>query len=365
MTLASTLRRDPRIGRIVSANPSRTASHLSPPRTTIAVASAAAALAVFVLGALAETWLISLLQPSEGELTWIGDLILAMTLGIVLYLWLNLRFTRAALIELERNRIVVDTQLAIAAKIQHDLLPETPARRRGVSWAVRMMPAGRIGGDYYDFVDVDGRSQIAIVGDIAGKGIPAAMMLVYVRAVFRQAVRETRDPGAIVSRLSDAVYAETRGESYLTCIVVRLDERARQLTSSVAGHPPALVAGDTFRRLTRGGPPAGLFPKTTYDQETVDLVSGNRVIFVTDGITERISLGFERAISHLESESSAEELCAAVFRLSEDSNASAPVAGWDDDRTAVVLAVDSQDEPKRRMDFRSADSWLQPPSTRA
>ena len=91
--------------------------------------------------------------------------------------------------------------------------------------------------------------------------IPAAMMLVYVRALFRQAAREARDPRAIVSRLAEAVYVETHGESYLTCIVARLDEQTRQLTATTAGHPPALVTGSTLSRLTRGGPPAGLFPK--------------------------------------------------------------------------------------------------------
>jgi serine phosphatase RsbU (regulator of sigma subunit) len=227
-----------------------------------------------------------------------------------------------------------------------------------MSWAVQLVPAGRIGGDYYDFVDLDGRSQIAIVGDIAGKGIPAAMMLVYVRAVFRQAVTETHDPCAIVSRLADAVYAETRGESYLTCVVVRVDEHTRQLTSTIAGHPPAVVTGQTFRRLTHGGPAAGLLPSAVYEQETLDLAPGNRVIIVTDGITERISGGFESAIAELEDGGSAERLCAAAFRLSEGPRASAPIAGWDDDRTVLVLAVDSQEEPRTRMDLGSGESWL-------
>ncbi len=318
------------------------ANQASAPRAAIALTSAATACAVFILGALAETWLISLLRPSEGELTWIGDLVLAVTLGVVLYLWLNLRFTRAALMELERNRIVVDTQLAVAAKIQRDLLPATPSPRRGMSWAVQIVPAGLIGGDCYDFIDLDGHSQVAIVGDIAGKGIPAAMMLVYVRAVFRQAVRETRDPGTIVSRLAEAVYAETRGESYLTCIVVRLDEHARQLTSTTAGHPPAIVTGARSRCLTRGGPPAGLFPRAAYDQETVDLALGSRVIFVTDGITERMPAGLDRFIASFDSHRSAEQVCEAVLRLSEGPDASPPVVGWEDDRTAVVLAVDAE-----------------------
>jgi sigma-B regulation protein RsbU (phosphoserine phosphatase) len=152
--------------------------------------------------------------------------------------------------------------------------------------------------------------------------------------------------------------AETRGESYLTCIVVRLDERARQLTSTTAGHPPALVTGEDFRRLTRGGPPAGLLPNSAYEQETLDLASGNRVIIVTDGITERISGGFENAIAELEDGPSAEKLCAAVFHLSEGPRASTPIVGWDDDRTVLVLAVDFQEEPRTRMDLGSGESWL-------
>ena len=84
-------------------------------RSAIVATAAATALSVFVLGALLETRLISLLQPSEGELTWISDLFLAGCLGVAIYLWLDLRFTRAALAELERSKIVLDTQFAVAA----------------------------------------------------------------------------------------------------------------------------------------------------------------------------------------------------------------------------------------------------------
>jgi hypothetical protein len=311
-----------------------------PPRAAIALTAGATACAAFVVGVILETWLISLLQPSEGELTWISDLVLAGSFGIVLYLWLHLRFTRSALVELERNRIVLDTQLAVAAKIQRDLLPEPPRSRHGISWAVQLVPAGRIGGDYYDVVDLDGQSRVAIVGDIAGKGIPAAMMLVFVRAVFHQAVRQTHEPSEIVARLANALYAETGGESYLTCIVVRIDDEARRLTSTTAGHPPALIVGTTLTRLTSGGPPAGLFPNTTYEQVSTQLAAGNRVIFVTDGITERLPAGLECAIAGFDAGLSAKELCATVFHLSESRDAAPPVADWDDDRTVLVMAVD-------------------------
>lgn len=286
-------------------------------RTAIALKSAATAFTVFVLGAVVENWFISLVRPSEGELTWIGDVVLASTLGIVLYLWLNLRSTRAALMHLERNRIVLDTQLAVAAKVQRDLLPPVPAPRHGISWAVRLVAAGQIGGDYYDFVDVDGRSHVAIIGDIAGKGVPAAMLLVYVRAVFRQAVRETPEPAAIVSRLASALFAETHGESYLTCIVLRIDEAARRCTSSTAGHPPGIVIGDTVKRMTAGGPPAGLFAAASYEQESAALAGGSRIILVTDGITERMPWGLEYAAARVDRHLPASELCRSVFDWSQ------------------------------------------------
>ena len=287
-----------------------------------------------------EAWLIGVLQPSEGELTWIGDLVLATSLGVVLYLWLRLRATRAALLELERNEIVLGTQLTVASHIQRGLLPAAPAPRGGVSWAVQLDAAGLIGGDYYDFVDVEGRSRVAIIADISGKGIPAAMMLVHVRALFRQAVRETADPRAIVSRLAEAVHSETGGNPYLTCIIIRVDEESGCVTSTNAGHPAAVVVGSTRSRLAAGGPPAGLLPDARYEQEVTTLRPGDRVVFVTDGITECLPVPLASAVAGLDRQTSAAGLCAAVFALSESACTAPPTDGWEDDRTVLVMAVD-------------------------
>ena len=87
-------------------------------------------------------------------------------------------------------------------------------------------------------------------------------------------------------------------------------------------------------------PPAGLFPITSYDQESTTLVAGNRVILVTDGIIERMPGDLERAAACVSTRVSAAELCRRVFDWSQAPGASPPVAGWDDDRTALVLAVD-------------------------
>jgi sigma-B regulation protein RsbU (phosphoserine phosphatase) len=203
---------------------------------------------------------------------------------------------------------------------------------------VQLAAAGLIGGDYYDFIDT-GTSQVVIVADISGKGIPAAMMLVHVRAVFRQAVREMHEPQAIVSRLSESVHLETGGNPYLTCIIVHVDEMTGCITSTNAGHPAAMVMGTQSRRLGVGGPPAGLLPTVSYDQEKTQLQRGDRVVFVTDGVSECLP-DLDSAVRALDRAGTAASLCASVFGLSGAPCARPPAEGWEDDRTVVVLARD-------------------------
>jgi Stage II sporulation protein E (SpoIIE) len=314
---------------------------LSPTKTPqIAISAIASTCVMFLFGGIVERWLIAVLRPSAGELTWIGDVILATGFGVVFYLWLHLRAAREALHEAERAQIVMNTQFEIAANIQRSLLPSPPASRRGVSWAVQLTPAYRIGGDYYDFVDLDGDCRVFIIGDISGKGVPAAMMLAYVRAVFRLAVRETREPPEIVARLAEAIHADTGGNPYMTCIVGRVDEAARRLSVTNAGHPGGVMIGNGTRRIGSHGPPAGLLPQLEYEQDAIDVRAGDRAIFVTDGISERLTVDLPRAFAELPPRGTASQLCASVVRLAEGSRGAIPVEGWDDDRTVLVLAVD-------------------------
>jgi hypothetical protein len=306
----------------------------------IALSAIACTIVIFLFGGMVENWLIGVLRPSAGELTWISDVILATGFGVVLYLWLHLRAAREALLEAERAQIILNTQFEIAANIQQSLLPAAPQSRRGVSWAVQLTPAYRIGGDYYDFVDLDGDGRVFIIGDISGKGVPAAMMLAYVRAVFRLAVRETREPRGIVARLAEAIHADTGGNPYMTCIVGRVDEQSRRLWVTNAGHPVTVVIGNGMRRFDPNGPPAGLLPRREYEQDAIDLRAGDRAIFVTDGISERLTGDLSRAFAELPARATAAQLCASVVRLAEGPLGSVPVEGWDDDRTVQVLAVD-------------------------
>jgi len=116
-------------------------------RVRAALVATGAAVLVYLVAAGIELLVIARLRPTETELTWIGDAILAVALGFAVFLWLDLRWTRMTLSRLEREQVVLDTQLSVTADIQRGLLPALPADGGCVRWAARLVPAGRIGGD--------------------------------------------------------------------------------------------------------------------------------------------------------------------------------------------------------------------------
>src|SRR6185503_9556178 len=113
----------------------------------------AVALAFFAVAGLFEAALIRAFQPTELELDWVSDVVLSAALGVAVYLWLHLRATRQALTERERSQVVIQTQLALAEQMQRRLLPDVPAPVNGCEWAAALTPAGKIGGDFYDFIE--------------------------------------------------------------------------------------------------------------------------------------------------------------------------------------------------------------------
>src|SRR5258706_12997378 len=234
-------------------------------RVWSALASTGAAVITYRIAREADWLFIHILHPPRGEVLVISDAILSTAFGVAIYLWLNLRATRTRLTGLERAQIVLDTQLSLAAQIQRHLLPPAPAGSNGVRWAGRLEPAQRIGGDFYDVIpdDADG---LFVVGDVSGKGIPAALLQASAHALFRTLARENVHPSDLLTRVSREIYAENGGALYLTCVLVRVDSAARTLMYTNAGHPAGLMVGASGRRLlSSGGPPAGLFPETTYE----------------------------------------------------------------------------------------------------
>jgi sigma-B regulation protein RsbU (phosphoserine phosphatase) len=192
--------------------------------------------------------------------------------------------------------------------------------------------------------DADG---LFVVGDVSGKGIPAALLQASAHALFRTIARETADPAELLMRISREIYAENAGTSYLTCVLVRVDTATRTLTYANAGHPVGLMVGSSGRRLlSRGGPPAGLFPETTYESEVLSVEPGDLGVLVTDGITEAIEEDggppvdvLNRTICNIQEPRTPERVCDALMEMAQRSPGPRGVANWHDDRTVFAFLV--------------------------
>jgi sigma-B regulation protein RsbU (phosphoserine phosphatase) len=307
----------------------------------IVLALASAAIA-FVVAQLFEDTLIRQLRLDRRDLEWISDVVLA----VAAFLWLHLRVARTALTRLERARLVLDTELQIAAEIQRGLLPPPPPARDGWRFAALLEEAGRIGGDYYDFVD-RGTSLLVLLADVSGKGIPAALVMASTRTLFRQLARETDRPELLVGRLGRALWEEHGGTPYLTCFLARLDLADRSIFWVNAGHPSALlVTGTGHRTLGSNGPPAGLLPDVEYDARTEKLDGGEALVLVTDGVTEAIEADgrVEERLAWTAARKSArgpQAIGERVMRLARSGRGPVGAGEWQDDRTVVVVTLDA------------------------
>jgi len=182
--------------------------------------------------------------------------------------------------------------IALASDVQRRLLPDAPPRAECADFAAISVPARRIGGDYYDFVQLgDGRIGIALA-DVSGKGVAAALIMSAVQASLR-IISSGGDvpPPRLVALINRFVYQSTPASKYATFFYAQLDERRRQLRYVNAGHnaPYLLRAGSEppqIEELTIGGTVVGMFPETEYEEATVTLFPGDILLAFTDGVPE-------------------------------------------------------------------------------
>ena len=314
-------------------------------RWRIVTESMGAAVVVYIVAGVSEAALIRTIHPTELELAWVSDIVLSAALGVAVYLWRHLLASRRELAERERAELVIQTQLSVAAEVQRHLLPAVPPTAEGFDWAATLVSAGKVGGDFYDFVEHPVGTWLVLVADVSGKGIPAAMALGSLRSIFRTLARDSQEPASLAAALSAAVRDEWRGAPYVTCIIARFETHEHRLTYTNAGHPPGILLGTRTRRsLNRGGPPAGLLPTAQFEQEIIELNAGDICLLVSDGITEALEDSPQPVLDVIvttarEHSSSATSICHAVMARAREGLGPPGVLQWDDDRTVVVVTV--------------------------
>ena len=187
----------------------------------------------------------------------------------------------------ERERL--QSEIVIAQEVQHQLYPKLTERSTHLRVAAAFMPSRFVSGDYFDYESTpDGKVAIAI-GDVAGKGISAALLMASIQSSLRTQLGhgEQHSPSGIVTRLNTHLCASTSTEKYATFYLGLYEEANSTLTYTNAGHiPPILIRDGKVHRLDVNGTVVGAFSFAQYDQSSIVLEPGDLMALVTDGITE-------------------------------------------------------------------------------
>jgi phosphoserine phosphatase RsbU/P len=205
------------------------------------------------------------------------------------YLLLGFLLTNLLVLLEVADRLSLKNDLDIAREIQQQMLPRGPYNAAGLSAFGRTRPANTVGGDFYDILRApDGRILVA-VGDVAGKGSPAALLMALLLAIFRTLVDEGIDLGTLVQRLNHQVARHAPASRFITFFVAAIDPSTGRIDYVNAGHLPPLVwhpATRQIERWTAGGIALGMFEHSRYETSHAVLAPGDVLVLYSDGVTE-------------------------------------------------------------------------------
>ncbi|HTR98470.1 MAG TPA: PP2C family protein-serine/threonine phosphatase [Bacteroidota bacterium] len=189
--------------------------------------------------------------------------------------------------ELEKQRIEQD--IAVAASIQQRILPKALPRIAGYDIAGVNIPSRSVGGDYYDCIPLPGGRLALVIADVAGKGVPAALLVSSFHAYLSAFLEAPVAPAALAARLNNVVVRTATEDKFITAFFAVLDPHSGALEAVSAGHNPVFLrtSGGAIRELSTGGIPLGMLDmEYPYQSETVTLEKGDRLLLYTDGVTE-------------------------------------------------------------------------------
>ncbi|MBZ5617492.1 MAG: SpoIIE family protein phosphatase [Acidobacteriia bacterium] len=199
---------------------------------------------------------------------------------------------RLIVVAKEKERL--ESELAIAREVQNQLFPKDVPFTKTLELKGVCHPARMVSGDYYDFMALTDHSLAFAIGDVAGKGISAALLMATIQSTMRTQLSSHNGSGLhhlsaarMVSVLNQQLYATTAPEKYATFYFALYEESTHSLTYTNAGHlAPMLLRGGDFQMLNSTGTVVGAFPFARYEERTVALEHGDLLVAYTDGIAE-------------------------------------------------------------------------------
>jgi phosphoserine phosphatase RsbU/P len=235
-----------------------------------------------------------------------------------------------------------EREIAEAKAIQEKLLPSEIPQMPGYEIASAWQSARLVGGDYFDILPLDKKMLGICIADVAGKGMPAALLMSNLQAAVRGLSSLSVAPHLLCSRLNSIVHRNTDSDRFITFFYAQLEGPEGRLTYVNAGHnAPFVVRADgSHERLREGGTVLGVFASCNYETGSAQLFPGDRVVLYTDGVTEASNLAGEefgeaRLLRLLENHRtlSADQLQAKILAVVAEFSG----GRWQDDATLLVL----------------------------
>lgn len=235
----------------------------------------------------------------------------------------------------------LDHDLQVASEIQQGLLPPPDYAGATFDLAATSIACRTIGGDFFDYLDLDDGAFAFSLGDVAGKGPPAALLATAVQSLAAALMASTRDPAETLAQVNRGLLRRSIQSRFATMFLGVLSPDGSLRYSSAGHEPPVLVRRHGIESLDAGGLVLGLFPQAAYESGAVRLQPGDVVVVVSDGVTEARNARDEefertRLIASIES-LHAQEPAAVLDRLLRDVRAFTAGAPQADDVTVVVV----------------------------
>ncbi len=254
-----------------------------------------------------------------------------------------IRIEHARLAEIEQAEKLMELQLAQASEIQQTFLPTDAPTYPGYDLAGCNLPCQTVGGDYYDFVPYEDGRLALVVGDVAGKGLPAALLMSSLQARVQMLRESSPDPSSAVCLLNRNFAERCPVGKFITFFYALLDPATGQLQYSNAGHnyPILLRADGTVEKLTKNGPLMGPFAGAQYELNETQLAPGDLLALYSDGVTEAASatgeeFGDDRLADFL-TENRARESAEIVTKLTDYVRSWCGASSFADDFTLLLV----------------------------
>ena len=197
----------------------------------------------------------------------------------------------ARLLEDEKQLLAVKEELNIAGKIQKKLLPDVLPDIPGFQVAAHNIPAREVGGDFYDVIPLDGGRFLICLGDVSGKGMPAALLVANLQATIHSLILNHDDPADIVHQTNQLIFQSTTSDKFITFFLGILDTDSHNFLYCNAGHdnPCILTADNKYTDLAVGGICLGFLPQFDYSKDVHTFHDGEIIAIYTDGVTEAMN----------------------------------------------------------------------------